>query len=95
MNTQNVQKTELLCWPAGRIIYVIIVESLMCYSEIALSALHLKESDTAIQSKAVVVDKIHKIRLNVAVAIFLLDSCNRYLLLKHNLCVQFVLCMSL
>ena len=48
MNTQNVQKTELLCWPAGRIIYVIIVESLMCYSEIALSALHLKESDTAI-----------------------------------------------
>ena len=41
-------KKQLVGRPAGRIIYVLITKSLMCCSEIALSALHFVENDTAI-----------------------------------------------
>ena len=39
----NVQKSPLLGRPAGPIVYVLIANSLMQYSEMALSAVHLEK----------------------------------------------------
>ena len=39
----NVQKSPLLGRPAGLTVYVLIDKSLLQYSEIALSALHLEK----------------------------------------------------
>ena len=46
---KNFEKSQILGWPAGPMIYILIAQNfLMYYSEIALSALHLVESDTTI-----------------------------------------------
>ena len=48
--TQNLQKSQLLGSFATPKIYLLIAKnSLLYYSEIALSALHLVESDTALK----------------------------------------------
>ena len=39
----NVEKSPFLGRPAGPIVYVLIAKSLMQYSKIALSALHLEK----------------------------------------------------
>ena len=73
----NVQKKTLLVRPAGSIVYVSVAKSLMQFSEIALSALHV-EKVMQRQSKAVVANEIHKISLNVG-------CCNLFILFSEHI----------